>query len=232
MELKRYAFFDVDKTIYDGYSTPDFLKFLAANGVVDKKVIDDYAKLDLKLWKGKITYSDITIESTELFARSVKGLKDIDLQEFENDFFLKQGRLFLWVPKVMDYLYENSFEIILISATVHPILDTFGRFLPVTNYFGSELEILDGVYTGKVLKTLNNGGKSEVIKKVLKDVPKNSLTIGFGDSPGDIEMLRSVDTAFVINPHNEELLMEINRNGWNVTMDANEMIKIIEEKII
>lgn len=232
MESKKYAFFDVDKTIYDGHSTPDFLKFLAANGVVDTRVVGDYDLLDSQFQKGEITYSDITKRSTELFAKSVKGLREIDLQEFENEFFLKHGRLYLWVPKVMDYLQKNCFDIILISATVHPILDTLARFLPIKHFYGSELEMVDGVFTGKVVKTLNNEEKSKIIKEFIKDTPKNSLTIGFGDSPGDIEMLKNVNIAFVINPRSHEMLVEIHQNEWNASMDADEIIKIIEKNII
>lgn len=231
MIKKRFAFFDVDKTIYDGYSTPDFLKFLAAHDIVDKDVVKQYAKLDLQLWEKEITYSAITEESTKLFAKSIKGLTDAKLQFYEDDFFQKQGRLFLWVPKVMEYLYEKKFEIILISATVHPILDTFARFLPITNYFGSQLEIIDGVYTGEVLTTLNNKAKSEQIKKILGDINKDEgILIGFGDSPGDIDMLKGVDLAFVINPHDDEMLAEVEKNDWNTTMDANTMIERIENK--
>jgi len=230
MTNKRFAFFDVDKTIYDGYSTPDFLKYLAAHDIVDKSVVDEYAKLDLKLWEKEITYSAITEESTALFAHSIKGLKDVTLQFYEDDFFQKQGRLFLWVPKVMDYLYEKKFEIILISATVHPILDTFARFLPITNYFGSQLEIKDGIYTGNVISTLNNTAKSEMIKKIIGDIDNEAILIGFGDSPGDIDMLKGVNLAFVINPHDDEMVAEVSKNNWNTTMDANIMIDRIEKK--
>lgn len=230
MSKKRFAFFDVDKTIYDGYSTPDFLKFLAAHEIVDKNAIEKYAKLDLRLWEKEITYSAITEESTKLFAETIKGLSDVELQFYEDDFFQKQGRLFLYVPKVMDYLYANKFEIILISATVHPILDTFARFLPITNYFGSQLEIIDGKYTGNVLTVLNNAEKTNVIKKLMENLPEGAITIGFGDSPGDVDMLSSVDLAFAINPHDEEMLKIVNMNGWHTTMDANTIIQRIENK--
>jgi phosphoserine phosphatase len=177
----------------------------------------------------QINYACVVDRTTNLFARAVKGINEVIFQQYEDDFFQKQGRLYMWVSGVLDFLYENNYEIILLLATVEPILDTFARFLPVTQYFGSELEIENDIFTGRINSILNGDFKKRKLREILETISSESFSISFGDSVGDIPMLKSTDLSFVINPHSEKIIESIRKYRWNVTIDGQKMIELIKK---
>lgn len=52
--MNKYAFFDVDNTIYDGYSTSGFYLFLVDKGTCDKTIRVKDKELNEFYYSGKI----------------------------------------------------------------------------------------------------------------------------------------------------------------------------------
>lgn len=56
----------------------------------------------------------------------------------------------------------------------------------------------DGKYTGEISCLMNQEEKAKVVNKLLGDSVGKVSSIAFGDSSGDLAMLRAVDHGFLL----------------------------------
>ncbi len=82
--MKRYAFFDIDHTLYNGYSINDFCRYFFANGHISEKFIKDQQHFETLYKEKKISYKEVAWEITRCFAETVKG-KPIEEVEMWSD---------------------------------------------------------------------------------------------------------------------------------------------------
>jgi HAD superfamily phosphoserine phosphatase-like hydrolase len=178
----KTCFFDIDQTIYDGYSTFDLCIFLSKNGVgenIEKKA----EKLGKLYFSGKISYTEATRRIIELQAEALTGLQINEVVNLQDKFITKSNRLFPWVKELFSLLEKNGFVIYLISAAASPSAEAVARSLKTDKFFASKLEIKNKKYTGKVLKILNDHEKQHVISNVLAEIDGDGLKIGLGTVP-------------------------------------------------
>ncbi len=220
--MNKYAFFDVDNTIYDGYSTSGFYLFLVDKGICSSLIKEKDEELGKLYSSEKIDYTEASKRVVELQAEAVKGFTVGEVEELGDEFVKKDAKLFPFVKELFKVLDDNDFQTYLISAAASPSIEAIARFLGTDKYFASDLEIKASKYTGRVSKMLNNEGKKYAIHRVMGHLKGNSLKLGFGDSTGDVEMLLAVDHAFVINPHQEEIKKIAKENNWSLV--ANETV--------
>lgn len=214
--MNKYAFFDVDNTIYNGYSTSDFCLFLANQGICSKSVIEKVEELVEFYSSGKIDYTTASIQATQLLTDALKGFTLGEVTQLGDSFVTKGAKLFPFVIELFGLLEEHGFQTYLISAAANPCIEAIARFLKTDKYFASELEIIADKYTGKILKMLNNEEKRHTIRHIMGHLSENSLKLGFGDSTGDTQMLLSVNHAFVINPHQKEIIKLAKEMKWSL----------------
>jgi len=219
--MNKYAFFDVDYTIYNGYSTNDFNLFLVDIGVCPVSIKEKNEELVELYNSGKIDYTEASNRVVALQAEAIKGLTSEKVIELGDEFVSKDAKLFPFVKDLFKLLEEKDFQIYLISAAASPCVEAIARLLETDKYFASELEIKANKYTGEVSQMLNNQEKKHAIHRVMGHLSKNSLKLGFGDSTGDIEMLSSVDHAFVINPHQDQIKQIAKENNWSLVTSDN-----------
>ena len=215
--MNRYAFFDVDNTIYDGYSTSGFYLFLVDKGICSSKIKEEDEELGKLYFDGKIDYTVASQRVVELQAEAIKGFTVEKVAELGDEFVKKGAKLFPFVKDLFTLLEENNFQTYLISAAASPSIEAIARFLGIDKYFASILEIKANKYTGGVSQMTNNEEKKHAIHRVMGKLNDISLKLGFGDSTGDVEMLSAVDYAFVINPHQEEITKIAKDKKWFLT---------------
>lgn len=219
--MSKFAFFDVDNTIYNGYSTSDFYFFLMNQGIAGNWVKSDDQRIGKQFSSGKIDYSEASRQVVTLQARALRGVNVSKIKHYQRQFMSLKQRLFPWVKEVFDLLENSNFQIHLISAAAQPSIQAIANYLGTDKFYTSELEIENDTFTGEVKHMLNNEAKTKAIHQVLAKSKIKSLTFGFGDSTGDIDMLSNTDESFVINPHQEELIEFAEKNGWHlVTNDT------------
>ena len=199
--MKRIAFFDVDKTIFDGYLAPDILQYLEENDVVQKGHFAAYRQAVEKYKKGSMDYNGLVRSALRSFARSITGKPREEVDIHIRDYFDQSAGIFPWVESVMEFLKDKSVTINLVSGAPNPAVNMITQYVGGDTYLSTELKEKDGVFTGGVGTILDDEGKKQKIMHLIKEYP-DIETFGFGDSPGDISMLNLTDHAFVIsNPH-------------------------------
>lgn len=219
--MKKYAFFDVDNTLYKGYSVTDFYLFLADKGHKSKWAYSQDEEIGRYYRSGKINYEEASIRVAKVLARCVSGLTIRQVDEYKKEFMETKERLNPWVKDIFNVLEGKGFTIYLISASPNPNIEAIADYLKCDKYSTSELELKNGKYTGKILNMLNYEEKLHKIHRILGHLTKNSFKIGFGDSSGDVDMLSLMDEAFLYQPHQKKLIQVAKNRGWRVVNENN-----------
>ena len=92
--------------------------------------------------------------------------------------------------------------IVLLTGSLDFLIDPIATALQVDRCFANRLEQVDGVYTGHLVPPLPYGaGKRRLIEQLAQDLTLDlSLCYAYGDSPGDLDLLRAVGYPTVVNP--------------------------------
>jgi len=213
--MKKYALFDVDYTLYDGYSAIDFQHYVLDTGFCDKSYNGKQEKIYQQYKNGEITYTQGARAALDLQAETLTGKNVQDVAEQCKNFIESGHKIYPFVKELFSYLKKEGFTIVLISGSYIQIIEVIAKLLGADLCFASELDIVNNHYSGTVKRMMNDEEKSIQLQAVLKD-HSDIFSLGFGDTTGDIFMLSEVDKAFVVNPHQEEMQKISQEKGWSI----------------
>ncbi len=216
----KTVFFDIDHTLYNGYLGTDFNLFMVEQGYAGREVTAKEDQLIEDFKRGTIDYREAARRALQLHADCLKGRPVDEVQKIQLDFAkAAEVRLFPWVRRVISQLQERNVQVYLISAAPVTAIEAIADVLGVQNYFGTELVVRDGQYTGELKTVLNYEEKHALIQTLISKTP-GDIHIGFGDSVGDVDMLSAMDKAFVYDPGTPEMIAIARDNGWTIATEA------------
>lgn len=123
-------------------------------------------------------------------------------------------------PAAMRRIEEHrraGHAIILLTGSLDFLIDPIAAALQVDRCYAGRLEQMNGVYTGRLAVPLPYGeGKRRLIERLAQDLTLDlSLCYAYGDSPGDLEVLRAVGHPTVVNPI-RGMARIARRQGWPI----------------
>lgn len=135
-----------------------------------------------------------------MLTRYYRGKSVESYQEMSRRFFHRHRWLFKqeMVQKLQE-LKAKGHLIVIVSANLHPFIQTLKEWLPVDHCIATDIELDNqGKITGKIVGE-NCWGK-EKLKKLLNFIGDRSgyHITAYGDSRGDIELLEEADRSFWI----------------------------------
>lgn len=211
--MKKVAFFDIDGTIYGKSVFLLLAKYAIQKGWISPAVWINLLNPLKKSDFGKTMKSDKANKFLELVAKQLTGKSFQEICAGVVEFFIENKvNFYPYFEKVLPKL-KDSHDIYIITTNAQfvakPLVDVFG----LAGYISSEFEVVNGVFSGKVAKSLANG-KFEV-SEILKKYGKEG-SIAVGDSENDISMLELVEFPICINP--SDILKEYaEKQGWDIT---------------
>ena len=107
---------------------------------------------------------------------------------------------------------------LLASATNSVIVDPIAKRLGFENIVATEVEIVNGVYSGKFQNTPALGeGKLQKVREWMRrnDFSDFKNTIFYSDSINDFPLLLAVNKAVAVNPDNK-LREECEKRSWEI----------------
>ena len=104
--------------------------------------------------------------------------------------------------RTIDEHRQAGHAIILLTASIDFLIDPIATALQADRCFAGCLEEMDGVYTGRLVPPLPYGErKRRLIERLAEELMLDlSQCYAYGDSPGDLEVLRAVGHPTVVNP--------------------------------
>jgi len=114
---------------------------------------------------------------------------------------------------------RQGHHVVLLSGALQPLLDAFAPYVGIEVALGTQLEVRDGLYTGRILPPSSYGtGKVIRLTEYLRQhIPAADLSRSFAyaDSPSDEAVLRLVGHPVAVAP--DPGLREVAaRAGWSI----------------
>ncbi len=208
---KIAAFFDIDGTLYRDSLMVEHFKKLIKYDVIDQKEWFQHARDPFVNWdKRQGNYDDYLDEICELYVRSLIGL-DKTCIEFTSDqvIKLKSDRVYKYTRSKIQWHLANGHTVIFISGSPDFLVGKMAAKYNVTDYLGSGYLFENDVFNGTVIPMWDSVSKNNAIDDFVKRYDIDlSKSYAYGDTNGDINMLRRVGNPVAINP-TKELLHQI-----------------------
>jgi len=212
----RLAMFDLDHTLLNGDSDREWGRFLVAENYVDA---DLYHEANEHFYR---QYHSGTLNLKEYLDFSLKPLSEHSiehLQQIRKKFL--QERIEPMRQKKADKLlqqHRNAGDyLLMVTATNQFIAEPIAESMSMDGLIATELEVVDGRYTGQILGTPSfMTGKVKRLQAWLKT---NTLELKgscfYSDSINDLSLLEYVDEPIVVDA-DEKLLAIAKERGWSI----------------
>lgn len=215
--MTKAAFFDLDGTIVSVPSEKILCYHLFRRNKIKLinmlRVIWIYFRYDI----GIITKYDSV--KRLLLNLLLRDIRQSEINQYIEEYFLSYlvSRIYSEVHEELHQLSRNNFKIYLISSTLDVIVNPIANYLGVDEKYCTELEIIDGCYTGNVVGLIYYGEKKrEIVNKLSYETKIDlSQSYAFGDSFQDVEMLRIVGNPVAVNP-DTKLGKIARRSNWRI----------------
>jgi len=210
----RLAIFDLDNTLIAGDSDYLWGEFLVQNQLIDA---EEYQKMNQRFYQ---QYKNGTLDIFEYQAFSLKPLSEHSMAQLQawHSEFMKQMIMPIMLPKaqaVIEQHRKQGDQLLIITATNSFITRPIGLKLGIDQLIGTEPEIQDGRYTGRVKGIPSfQQGKITRLEDWLAD---KTLTLEesffYSDSHNDLPLLEKVTYPIVVD--GDETLSKIaHERGW------------------
>ena len=214
---RNLAIFDLDNTILNGDSDYSWINFLIDMEYVDK---DEYERKNQyfydKYYEGTLDYD----EWAEFALSTIKGKKPNDLKGLITKFMSSviEPMINVYALRLLHNHHHNNDVMLLASATNSVIVNPIGMRLGFENIVATDVEIVDGVYSGKMkgIAALGEGKLHKVREWMLDNNFNNFNNVTFySDSINDFPLLAEVSKPIAVNPDNK-LREECERRAWKI----------------
>jgi HAD superfamily hydrolase (TIGR01490 family) len=220
------AVFDLDKTLYRGYSSVEFVYYLHELNLFNTNALIKLKDLMNKLKQKKIPYLKTAHNYCEILALGLKNKKKSTIVNQANKFFNKNN-LYTFSKPLIELLKKNNYYILILSNSLEELLLQIKKYLDADKIIGIDLETKDDYYTGKINSEIHlEKGKQTIINKFIR---QNNFSIknsfGFGDSEHDIGFLNLVENPIVFEPR-KNLRKYALKNNWTIVNQKNIIKKV------
>ena len=145
---------------------------------------EEISRLTSQAMRGELNFETSLRERVAL----LKGLPDSVFDKVFNSIHLTPN-----AQEFVSILQENGIQIGLVSGGFSPIVERLAKSLGITYFFANQLEVKDGLLTGKLVgKIINPKVKKETMEKWREELKlPQERTVAIGDGANDLLMLKS-----------------------------------------
>jgi len=212
------AFFDIDGTIARESLMIEHFKRLIKYEILDESVWVDNVKQLYMEYVNRYGAYDAYIEAlSEKYRSDLKGF-DIRYNKFIAEQSIKKvfERVYVFSRNQLEFHKANGHLIFFISGSPDFLVKEMAEKYDVTEFRATKyLYDEDGKFTGEIVPMWHSEGKDEVCNEIIEkydiDIEKS---YAYGDTTGDLSMLRRFGNAYTINPSNK-LLQRIKNDEEN-----------------
>lgn len=210
----KAAFFDIDGTLFRDSLLVKHFEILKDNKVIDDKrwneeVVPYYEKF--KNRKG--AYEDYLDKVSIAYQEGIIGVSQKDLFKYADEVVGKEkDRIYLVTKKAIEKYIEDGYYVFFISGSPEYLVKPFGKLYNATHSIASKYIMENDKFSGEVLPMWDSRNK---IRSINYLADKYDLDLkkchAYGDTNGDLSMMRAVGNAHIINP-TFELLNNCNKD--------------------
>ena len=217
MAARSAAFFDLDKTIIATSSSAAFSRPLMEQGLFTRADAVRAAYAHFLFSVGGADERQ-TNRLRDALSELVKGWELAKVTEIveETVHDLIDPVVYEEALALIRRHQANGRDVVIVSASGAELVAPIANLLGAEDWIASEMEIADGVYTGRITFYAYGPAKADAIKRLASARGYDlAACYAYSDSITDEPMLNAVGHGFVVNP-DRTLRRAAVRNGWGV----------------
>jgi putative phosphoserine phosphatase/1-acylglycerol-3-phosphate O-acyltransferase len=194
------AFFDLDQTLLAGFSAGAFMRERLLSGRMSPREMLDATAGVLGFKLGRIGFSGFVASATAAY----RGLSERTLEDIGEEVFEKHlaTQIYPEARALVRAHQDRAHTIAVVSSATRYQVDPFARALGIEHVLCTELEVVDGVFTGQVVRpTCYGDGKARAASTFASrhDVSLHQ-SFFYTDSHEDLPLLEAVGRPRPLNP--------------------------------
>ena len=206
------AFFDIDGTIYrEGLITEVFKKMIKYELIDASRWHSDVRPAFLSWDKRQGDYDTYLLKMVDVYTEAVKGTTPYHMAYVAKKVIEQKGdRVYTFSRHRINHHKQEGHKVIAISGSPVELVKEMSNKYDMDDYRGTIYRVNEaGTYSGEIIPMWDSVSKRRAI---LEMVDKYNIDLdssyAYGDTTGDLTMLKMVGHPYAINP-TKELLTKI-----------------------
>ena len=199
--MKQLMLFDIDQTIFDGYTIFPLTKAQFQDKLIDLKTMELFTQ-DLAEYKlGINDYETSAAEFMDHWAEGLAGQAYQTVADHSFRFFEKRKKHFFSYFRKIVKNCSQTHDLFLVTGEPDFLAEGIAKLFNVKGYLASKFELdQKGFFTGKVSQYLATKKDKKEALATLGQTYSFKNAYAFGDSEADIQMLSLVEHPICVNP--------------------------------
>jgi len=211
------AFFDLDRTLIRRSSALALAGSFRARGLISRTHLVKAAFWQL-LFVARGASAETVRNAAENGMRILDGFSVEEMRSLVGDAMEPVLRPLVYAePLHLVQEHRSRGErVYIVSATLQEIVDHIAADLGFDGAIGSTCEVVDGVYTGRVLRAAHGESKAELVRELAAaETLELDRSTAYSDSHTDLPFLEAVGNPVAANP-DRQLRRIARARGWPI----------------
>ncbi len=221
----KLAIFDIDGTIFRSSLVIQLINGLVAEGVFPRAARKEMESEYLAWLDRRGTYEVYIDKVVKIYVKYITGKSFKRVNGVARAVIAyHKDRVYRFTRDLIKKLKKGNYFLAAISGSPSYIVSAYAKTIGFNIFFGTELEVVHGKFTGKILSLDSALNKNKILNRLVKKYNvdlKHSLAVG--DTESDIAMLKAVGRPIAFNP-NERLAAYAQRKKWPVVVERKDVI--------
>ncbi len=208
----KAAFFDIDGTIFRNSLMIEHFKKLISFEVIDPVIWYTKVKKVYQEWESRYGDFEHYLEVlAEVYLDELKGIKKDYIEYIAAHVINVNGDMvYKYSRDRIDWHKDQGHKVFFISGSPDFLVSKMAEKYGVTEYRGSIYKVDDdNRFTGEIIRMWDSTSKQRVLDELIDKYDVNlEASYAYGDTTGDLSMLKMMGNAIAINP-NRELFLAI-----------------------
>lgn len=233
--MTKLAIFDIDGTIFRSSLLIELINGLVRNQVIPKSAKKEMEKEYLAWLNRKGRYEDYINKVIKIYFKHIKGKSQAQVVKIAKKVINKQkDRVYRFTRDLIKELKAKNYLLAAISGSPSYIVESYAKVIGFDLFFGSEVEVVKGKFTGKALNLDSANNKVKIVKGILREYPSIDLkkSVAVGDTESDLRMLKMVGRPIAFNP-NRHFLKYAKKHKFEIVVERKDAVyKISNFKLL
>ena len=221
----KLAIFDIDGTIFRSSLVIELSHALVDAGIFPGQARREISKEYLAWLDRKGTYEAYINKVVKIYIKHISGKRYTKVKRVaESVIYQQKDRTYRFTRDLIKKLKHQQYILVAISGSPSYIVEKYAKAVGFNLFFGTELEVKKGKFSGKIKSLESAYNKAGIVKNLAKKYHANlKQSLAVGDTEGDVDMLKLVGKPIAFNP-NLGLAKAAKKNNWQVVVERKDVI--------